>query len=68
MTPIERLLSLPTDGREFFTLAHRILMSDTAPMPDKIAALQQLDRAMGSTGEPITPQTVADYIRVFANG
>lgn len=62
MTPIERLNSLPADSFESFDLAHAILMGDH-PMADKLAALERIDAAMGGTGEPVTPEAVADYIR-----
>lgn len=63
MTPIERLHSLPADSFESFDLAHRLLMDGDTDMSVKLLALERIDHAMGGTGEPITPEAVAEYIR-----
>jgi hypothetical protein len=66
MTPIERLLALRPDSFESFDLAHSILMGDH-PMTDKLVALERIDKAMGGTGEPVTPEAVADYVALHTD-
>lgn len=68
MTPLQELQAMPIIGNAYhdrprFNAADAIIRDESATLEDRLAALHEIDRTMGTEGEePLTEEALVDYV------